>query len=453
MRPPAGRTSTAATVRFTSASSIGGCAASTGGSDGFIVSVSSMCSSMRRRSTSSMRADDGVQIERREIARFAAAERDQLTAQGDGLRRGALHRLEVLRFADRGDHVREIGGDAAGDARHVLPPARPAQLRFQRALGGDVLGHDFEALAVAVRALEQTAVQPERERLTIAIQPARVERLAPADRATAPRASSHSEASIITPRLALAARTVGRRVVSKHCRHRRIQIQQPAFRPWLGRCRATRPARTLRRTASARSRSPSAWRIPRPGGSTPHRAETRRRAAASPAPGTWLVRYRRCDGDRLRGRAAAGAPRLWRRAPVSFTEITTAVSTGASAARELEELDVGVAGEWRGLPGGCAAASSVTCSTTASSRLRSVTSRRTMSAKASVRTPRVTARPPLRRTRVDTVERRDRDLGGPRLTGAHAHDEIRPRLAPLSGSRAGRTACEQLSRHCSHRAA
>ena len=77
-------------------------------------------------------ADDGVQVERGEIARLATAERDQLTAQGHGLGRGPLHRLEVLRFADRGDDVREISRDATGDACDVFPPARPTQLRFER---------------------------------------------------------------------------------------------------------------------------------------------------------------------------------------------------------------------------------------------------------------------------------------------------------------------------------
>src|SRR5262245_24142368 len=81
--------------------------------------------------------------------------------------------------------MREVGGDAARDARHVLPAASTTQLRLERALRGHVLCHHLETLAVAVRTLDRAAVEAQHDRLAIAIQPAGIDRFAPL--ATPPR--------------------------------------------------------------------------------------------------------------------------------------------------------------------------------------------------------------------------------------------------------------------------
>ncbi len=123
--------------------------------------------------------------------------------------------------------MREISGDTAGHPCHLLPPTCATQLRLQRALRGDVLGHDLNALAVTVRAVDLTAIEAQRDRLPIAIEPTRVERLTAPIAPTAHRLippggiHHHGEAGC-------RGKHRGRRVVSQYHRHCRIQIQQTA---------------------------------------------------------------------------------------------------------------------------------------------------------------------------------------------------------------------------------
>ena len=124
------------------------------------------------------------------------------------------------------------------------------------------------------------------------------------------------------------------------------------------------------------SRSPSTGRTRLPAGSTPHRAVPRRRAAAMPSSSNveravpemrWRSASRSRSGRAVLGRGDGHRCLLAELIDRAIPTGSSGSSMSVSPANRLELLRR------------CAAASSVACSTAASSRFRSVTSRRTMS--------------------------------------------------------------------------